>query len=91
MQTEFYSPKGLRQYGVRFANGILRRKTGSSPTSTTITGPLGLAKIGLSLVSKKLGLHKPTEREIISRFTIDPKKNGAFKLLGSPMQEALEK
>ncbi len=91
LQTEFYSAKGLRQYGVRFANGILRRKTGVAPNSTTTNGFVGLAKVGLGLVSKKLGLYKPVEREITARFTIGPEQIGSIKQLNQSVQNVLEK
>jgi hypothetical protein len=91
MQTEFYSNKGIRNYGVRFANGILRRRAGLNPTSTAITGPLASAKIGLGLVAKKLGLQKQVERKITSRFTIDPSCKGAIRPLSESMQAVLEK
>ena len=91
MQTEFYSGQGLRQYGVRYANGILRRKAGLNPKSTTTQGPVAVAKVGLGLVTKKIGLHKPAERTITSRFTIDPQNIGAIKLLDKSQQGVLEK
>lgn len=91
MQTEFYSDNGLRRYGVRFANGLLRRKFGIQPKSTSITGPLALAKTGIGLVSKKLGLQKASERKIPSLFTIDPNRPGATLKLQPEMQNILQK
>lgn len=91
MQTEFYSDKGLKQYGVRFANGILRRKTGVSANSTTTIGAVALAKAGLGLVSKKIGLYKPVERKITSQFTIDPHNVGAIRQFEQNQQSVLDK
>ncbi len=91
MQTEFYSDQGLRQYGVRYANGVLRRKVGLNLKSTSTTGPVAAAKAGIGLVSKKLGLQKPVERKITSRFTIDPDKLGAIKILEKTQQGVLDK
>lgn len=85
LQTEFYSSKGLRQYGVRFANGVMRRKLGVNAGSTVIEGPIALAKIAAGLVAKKLNLHKATERELVSRFTIDPIRSGAILKLNEPV------
>ncbi len=89
MQTEFYSPKGLRQYGIRFANGVLRRKVGLSQLSTSITGPVSLAKTGLGLIAKKLALQKPAERKIKSRFTIDPEKIGSIKMISPSVMDGV--
>jgi len=83
MQTEFYSSKGVRQYGVRFANGVLRRKAGLSQLSTSIAGPVSLAKTGLGFLAKKLALHKQAERKIVSHFAIDQGKIGSIKMISN--------
>lgn len=91
LQTEFYSADGLRNYGVRFANGLLRRKAGMAKLSTGISGGLALAKCGLGLAAKKLGVNAARERTIKARFTIDPSASGAIELLSKGQQSVLEK
>jgi len=91
LQTEFYSAKGVKRLGVRFANGIMRRKLGIEPKSCDIAGPAGIAKAGLGLVAKKLGLNKPTEREIKLGFTIDPQQQYGITMIEESAQQAAEK
>jgi len=91
LQTEFYSNKGIREYGVRFTNGLLRRRVGIKPSAVKTNGIGAFAKTGLGLVAKKLGLNSPTERKIKSQFTIDPNKSGHICPLGQSQQSVLVK
>ncbi len=91
LQTEFYSNNGMREYGIRFANGLLRRRAGITPAPVTTNGLGALAKTGLGLVAKKLGLNSPVERKIRSEFTIDPTKSGNICPLEQSQQTVLAK
>ena len=91
MQTEFYSGTGLRRYGVRYFNGLMRRWTGFVPRSTRIGGVTGLAKAGLGLVAKKAGVFKPAERKIVSKFTVDPDQPGSIARLSNDNIQVLAK
>ncbi|HHI82465.1 MAG TPA: hypothetical protein ENJ99_04860 [Rhizobiales bacterium] len=90
-QTEFYSSQGLRRYGAIYANGLLRRRAGLTPRPVSTGGLAGLVKSGFGLVAKKCGLHKPAERKIISRFTVDPAKPGSINQLDSTHSQVLMK
>ncbi len=91
LQTEFYSKKGIREYGIRFANGLLRRRAGITPAPVKTTGLGALAKTGMGLMAKKLRLNSPIERKIKSQFTIDPAKNGSICQLDRSQQTVLAK
>jgi hypothetical protein len=74
--TEYFTPQALRSYGVHFANGWLRRRFGIEPASRELHGAGAVAKIGLAMAVKKLGLQKAGERTVMCDFTLDRKRPG---------------
>ncbi len=91
LQTEFYSPKGLKELGVRYANGIMRRRLGITPGPVKNTGLATYVKAFTGLALKKLGVNKPAERKIISRFILDPASPGAVRQLSANEMQQLAK
>ena len=69
--TDYFTPAAKRKYGVYFCNGIMRRKFGWAPSSTSTSGPVALAKCAAALAMKKAGLHKQVERDMIQSFVLD--------------------
>ena len=91
LQTEFYTARGVKRLGVRFANGVIRRRLGLAPKSCDINGPLALAKASLGLAAKKLGINKPHEREIRLGFRLDPDQQHGIAMIDEALQQAANK
>lgn len=70
--TDFFTAEAQRKYGVYFANGIMRRRFGLRPRSTSVSGLGALAKCAAAVGMKKLGLNKSHERDMIQSFVLDP-------------------
>ena len=74
--TDYFTPHAQKKYGVYYANGVLRRKFGLSPQSTSTEGLGAYAKCAAALLFKKAGVMKSSEREMVSTFRLDPNQLG---------------
>ena len=79
ISTEFWTSEIERNYKVRYANGLLRRKFHIDPKSTATTGMAYLSKAALQSLWRRSGLAK---KHIWSRkidFKLDPRIPGQMK------------
>ncbi len=70
--TEHYTSEIRKSYAVNYANGILRRRLGYTPASSTTDGLSPYAKAALTLFWKKLNLNR--KREVVRMIDFVPDK-----------------
>ncbi|CDO61324.1 hypothetical protein BN1012_Phect3112 [Candidatus Phaeomarinobacter ectocarpi] len=72
MTTAYYTPEAMKQYGVIYGNGVLRRLFGMNPKSVDTKGLAAMIKCGLAFAVKKTGVLEANEREFVTTFEVDP-------------------
>lgn len=71
--TEHYTSEIRKSYAVNYANGVLRRRLGYAPATSTTDGLSPYAKAALTLFWKKLKLNR--KREIVRMIDFVPDKS----------------
>ena len=74
--TDYFTSFAQKKYGVYYTNGLMRRKLGMEPKSTSVDGIGAYAKCAAALALKKTGILKVDEREMVSTFQLDPDNIG---------------
>ena len=72
--TSYYTPETMKQYGVIYGNGVLRRLLGMNPKSMKTSGIAAMAKCALAMVVKRSGILEGNERTFTTTFEVDPSK-----------------
>ncbi|GJM02817.1 MAG: hypothetical protein DHS20C08_13180 [Rhodomicrobium sp.] len=86
--TDYFTPYAQKKYGVYYTNGVMRRKFGMSPKSTSTDGLGAYAKCAAALAFKKSGMMSKDERTMVSTFTLDPENIG--QIIDIPQNERRE-
>ena len=74
--TDYFTPRAQRKYGVYYYNGMMRRRFGMKPRSTSTEGLGAMSKCASSLMMKKIGMAKNSERDMIKTFHLDGDRPG---------------
>jgi len=72
--TAYYTPEAMKQYGVIYANGAMRRLFGMDPKSIETKGIAALAKCAFAVVIRKSGLLEGNQRVFKTTFEVDPEQ-----------------
>ena len=70
--TSYYTPETMKQYGVIYGNGVLRRLFGMNPRSMETSGIAALAKCALAVMVRKSRILEGNEHTSTTTFEVDP-------------------
>ena len=81
LTTEYFTSQAQRKYGVYYANGMMRRKLGIEPRSTSTNGAQALAKCAMAFAAKKLNVSSAETFEFVASFVVDPSAPDGVRFL----------
>ncbi|SDP28586.1 hypothetical protein SAMN04488061_2722 [Filomicrobium insigne] len=87
--TDYFTPETKRRYGVYYTNGLMRRRLGVKPRSTSANGIGAYAKCAAALAAKKVGVKAATERSMMQTFKLNKEMPGALIDLSPAEQQAI--